>query len=151
MTDEKTQDGRSTIYIDEGGIPFKTKEVYIAKKKNEEEKSEALNQKENNPVFSAIKAQKKEDELKRRAEAKAKKVEAKTKKAEAYSDYVDAAEKNNNTSNKGTKTVKISDIDMPFGSMVVFMVKWAIASIPALIILMILFAIFGGFIMAIFN
>ena len=34
---------------------------------------------------------------------------------------------------------------MPFGSMVVFMVKWAIASIPAIIILMILFSIFGGF------
>lgn len=34
---------------------------------------------------------------------------------------------------------------MPFGSMVVFMVKWAIASIPAFIILMILFVIFSGF------
>ena len=45
---------------------------------------------------------------------------------------------------KGTQTVKISDIDMPFGSMVVFMVKWAIASIPAFLILMFLFAIFGG-------
>ena len=53
--------------------------------------------------------------------------------------------------NKGTKTVKISDIDMPFGSMVVFMVKWAIASIPAFLILMLLFAIFGGFFFAIFN
>ena len=45
---------------------------------------------------------------------------------------------------KETKTVKISDIDMPFGSMVVFMVKWAIASIPAILILMVLFFIFGG-------
>ena len=45
---------------------------------------------------------------------------------------------------KGTQTVEISDIDMPFGSMVVFMVKWAIASIPAFLILMFLFAIFGG-------
>ena len=52
---------------------------------------------------------------------------------------------------RGTQTVKVSDFDMPFGSMVVFMVKWAIASIPALIILMILFAIFGGFFFAIFN
>jgi hypothetical protein len=52
---------------------------------------------------------------------------------------------------RGTQTVKVSDFDMPFGSMVVFMVKWAIASIPALIILMILFAIFGGFTLAIFN
>jgi len=71
-----------------------------------------------------------------------------------------ATDKNNNTSNKGTQTVKIKgpvyieDIDMPFLSMVIFMVKWAIASIPAIIILMILFAIFGGFfvgILAIFN
>jgi hypothetical protein len=31
--------------------------------------------------------------------------------------------------------VRVVDIDMPIGSMVVFMLKWAIASIPALIIL----------------
>ena len=30
--------------------------------------------------------------------------------------------------------VSVTDINMPFGSMVRFMVKWAIASIPALII-----------------
>lgn len=46
--------------------------------------------------------------------------------------------------NKVAQTVKISDINMPFWSMVVFMVKWAIASIPALLILMFMFAIFGG-------
>ncbi len=40
--------------------------------------------------------------------------------------------------------VEITDIKMPFGSMVVFMVKWAIASIPAIIILWILFMMFGG-------
>ena len=51
----------------------------------------------------------------------------------------------------GTKTVKISDIDIPFGSMVVFMVKWAIASIPAFFILMFLFAIFGGFFVGIIS
>ena len=65
-----------------------------------------------------------------------------------------------NNENKGTQTVKIKgpvyieDIDMPFVSMVVFMVKWAIASIPAILILMVLFAIFGGFfvgIISIFN
>ncbi len=60
-------------------------------------------------------------------------------------------DKNNNTSNKGTQTVEVSDFDMPFWSMVVFMVKWAIASIPAILILMVLFAIFGGFFFAIFN
>ena len=55
---------------------------------------------------------------------------------------------------KGTQTVKISDINIPFDSMVIFMVKWVIASIPAIIILMILFAIFGGLlagIISIFN
>lgn len=31
--------------------------------------------------------------------------------------------------------VVVTDIAMPFGSMVVFMVKWAIAAIPALLIL----------------
>ncbi len=33
------------------------------------------------------------------------------------------------------RKVIVTDIQMPFGSMVVFMVKWVIASIPALIIL----------------
>ena len=50
---------------------------------------------------------------------------------------------------KGTQTVEVSNIDMPFVSMVVFMVKWAIASIPAILILMVLFAIFGGFFLGI--
>ena len=36
------------------------------------------------------------------------------------------------------KDVTVVDIKMPFGSMVVFMVKWAIASIPAFIILVVL-------------
>ena len=59
--------------------------------------------------------------------------------------------------NKGTQTVKIEgpvnivDIYMPFGSMVYFMVKWAIASIPALLILMIMFAIFSGFFVGIIS
>lgn len=34
--------------------------------------------------------------------------------------------------------VRIMDIDMPFGSMVGFMVKWAIASIPAIFILVVI-------------
>lgn len=38
-------------------------------------------------------------------------------------------------------TVRITDIDMPFSSMVGFMVKWAIASIPAFLILLMLGAI----------
>ena len=59
--------------------------------------------------------------------------------------------KSSQSKHKETKTVKVSDFDMPFGSMVVFMVKWAIASIPALLMLMVLFFIFGGFLAAIFN
>ena len=42
--------------------------------------------------------------------------------------------------------VEITDINMPFFSMVLFMVKWAIASIPAIIILWMLFVMFGGLI-----
>ena len=34
--------------------------------------------------------------------------------------------------------VTVVDFDMPFGSMIVFMLKWAIASVPALLILVVL-------------
>jgi hypothetical protein len=44
--------------------------------------------------------------------------------------------------------VVVRDIEMSSGSMVVFIIKWALASIPALIILfvvgMMLAAVFGG-------
>jgi len=40
-----------------------------------------------------------------------------------------------------TDAVRVVDVDMPFGSMVRFMVKWTIASIPALIILAVLAAL----------
>lgn len=40
--------------------------------------------------------------------------------------------------------VVVTDIQMPFGSMVVFMIKWAIAAIPAAIILFILGAVLMG-------
>jgi multidrug resistance efflux pump len=36
---------------------------------------------------------------------------------------------------KAPQKVVVTDINMSFGSMITFMVKWAIASIPALIIL----------------
>ena len=46
------------------------------------------------------------------------------------------------------QNVAVTDIRMPFLSMVVFMVKWAIAAIPALIILTVIgmftFGIFGA-------
>lgn len=47
----------------------------------------------------------------------------------------------NTPSSQDPAPVHIVDIKMPFGSMVVFMVKWAIAAIPALIILAVLGAI----------
>ncbi len=49
--------------------------------------------------------------------------------------------------NEVNNRVTVVDIQMPFWSMVVFMVKAAIASIPAIIILSVLFAI----VMAIFT
>ena len=39
------------------------------------------------------------------------------------------------------KSVYVKDLDMPIKSMVIFMVKWAVASIPAFIILFIIFGI----------
>ncbi len=45
--------------------------------------------------------------------------------------------------------VVVVDIKMPFLSMVVFMVKWVVASIPAILILVVLFGfastLLGGF------
>ena len=49
---------------------------------------------------------------------------------------------------KKEQDVAIKDFNMPFSSMVIFMVKWAIASIPAIIIIwilvMILISVFGS-------
>ena len=42
------------------------------------------------------------------------------------------------------REVVVTDIKMPFGSMVVFMIKWSLASIPAVIILLIIYAIAGA-------
>jgi uncharacterized membrane protein len=71
-----------------------------------------------------------------------------------YVNLTDSDNHQSNNQNKVAQTVEVSNFDMPFGSMVVFMVKWVIASIPAILILMVLFAIFSGFflgILAIFN
>lgn len=49
--------------------------------------------------------------------------------------------------NNGVTSVVVTDIDMRFGSMVKFMVKWVIAAIPASIILaFFVFAIYAFFI-----
>ena len=47
--------------------------------------------------------------------------------------------------NENRNNVVVVDIKMPFMSMVVFMVKWAIASIPAIIILFVIGIVLGGF------
>jgi hypothetical protein len=51
---------------------------------------------------------------------------------------------------KGAQPVVVLDVSMSFGAMIVFMIKWALAAIPALLILMLIglfaTAIFGGFI-----
>ena len=55
------------------------------------------------------------------------------------------------STHKGNSTqfqpVTIEDIKMPFGSMVQFMIKWAIASIPAFIILFLI----GMMVMGVFG
>jgi hypothetical protein len=47
-------------------------------------------------------------------------------------------------SEETSNRVAVTDVNMPFMSMVRFMVKWAIAAIPAMLILMVIGAIFCG-------
>jgi hypothetical protein len=47
--------------------------------------------------------------------------------------------------------VVVTDIQMPFGSMVVFMVKWTIASIPAMIIVFVVVAVTAAILGSIFG
>ncbi len=51
----------------------------------------------------------------------------------------------------GEQKVVVTDVRIPFVSMVILMVKWAIASIPAFIILAILGAILAGIFGAAFG
>ena len=48
----------------------------------------------------------------------------------------------------GRTEVTVVDVQMPFGSMVVFILKWTLAAVPAMIILFIfaavMAAVFGG-------
>ena len=67
--------------------------------------------------------------------------------------------KGNDKRSHKTQPVKIIDFNMPFGSMVSFMIKWVLASIPAMIILitigfilsMIAISIFGSIIISLFS
>ena len=47
--------------------------------------------------------------------------------------------------------VKIIDFDMPFGSMVTFMIKWVLASIPGIIILFIVGIVMSLIFISIFG
>lgn len=47
--------------------------------------------------------------------------------------------------------VIVRDIEMSFGSMVVFILKWVLASIPAMLIMFIFFAVLGGLFGGIFS
>ena len=47
--------------------------------------------------------------------------------------------------------VVVTDIKIPFGSMVVLMVKWAVATIPALIILSVIGSIIFGVLTALIS
>jgi len=47
--------------------------------------------------------------------------------------------------------VVVTDINMQFGSMVLFMIKWALASIPAALILFLIFVLFGGLLKGCFG
>ena len=49
------------------------------------------------------------------------------------------------------REVIVTDIRMPFVSMVVLMVKWALASIPAVIILFFIFGILGALFGGVFH
>ena len=49
------------------------------------------------------------------------------------------------------REVVVVDIRMPFWSMVIFMVKWAVASIPALVVLAILLSIVMGLVTGLFG
>ncbi|NKN33475.1 hypothetical protein [Marichromatium bheemlicum] len=53
--------------------------------------------------------------------------------------------------NTASTQVSITDIKMPFWSMVVFLVKVSIAAIPAVIILSLIFAVIGAIIGALFG
>ena len=64
-----------------------------------------------------------------------------------YSKFVPATATSsgeNEMESNGNREVIVTDVKMPFGSMVVFMVKWSLAAIPAIIILAIVWAIAVG-------
>lgn len=51
----------------------------------------------------------------------------------------------------GTQRTVLVDIEIPFWRIVAILIKWFLASIPALIVLSIIFAIIGAILAAIFG
>ena len=68
-------------------------------------------------------------------------------KLDTLNERISEIEQNTGRSNG----VTVADVKMPFGSMVVFMVKWAIASIPAMIILVLFGSIAAGITSGVFS
>lgn len=79
---------------------------------------------------------------------KARAINQANRRASATSSYLAAATKGLD----GVQPVVVVDVHMRFGSMVMFMIKWAIASIPAFLILLligwIVTRLFGGLLIA---
>ena len=50
-----------------------------------------------------------------------------------------------------SQAVTVVDIRMPFGSMVIFLIKWALASIPAILILWLILALIIGLLSLVFG
>jgi len=61
------------------------------------------------------------------------------------------ATQNSSAAAAGSQAVTVVDIRMPFGSMVVFLIKWALASIPAIIILWLILGAIIGLISLVFG
>lgn len=55
------------------------------------------------------------------------------------------------SSDANRSEVVVVDVQMPFMSMVAFMVKWTLASIPALIILAVIAAVLAGMFAGLFS
>lgn len=49
------------------------------------------------------------------------------------------------------RAVVVTDVEIPFWSMVVLLVKWAIAAIPALVILLVIGAVASAVVAAVFG
>ena len=100
-----------------------------------------------NPLWEARK--KEEDALRTVEEAKEKEKQIQDRrKLNRQVNATQTKTSSTTSSNITNSKVQVTNFDMPFEDMIIFMVKWSLASIPAFIILFIifgiLFAIFGA-------